>query len=101
MIDSTSFKDIEKPILLQFSAEWCGPCKLLAPIVDQVAAKIHELADVRRVDVDSESELSIAFHVRGVPTLVLLDKGGAIFWRHTGLISEKELLKQVDRLQQR
>ncbi|MFA4870119.1 MAG: thioredoxin family protein [Pedobacter sp.] len=98
MNDSNTFKDIERPVLLQFSAAWCGPCKMLAPIINQVEQKIKEIADVRRLDVDQESSLSVEFSVRSVPTLILLSKGGSIYWRHTGLISEKELMQKIESL---
>lgn len=98
MNDSNIFKDIEKPLLLQFSATWCGPCRTLGPIINQVEQKVAEIADVRRIDVDEENNLSMKFSIRAVPTLILLDKGGSISWRHTGLISETDLIEQIKRL---
>lgn len=98
MNESNSFKNIEKPLLLQFSATWCGPCRTLGPIINQVELKVAEIADVRRIDVDEENDLSMKFSIRAVPTLILLDKGGSISWRHTGLISETDLIEQIKRL---
>lgn len=98
MNELNSFQDIKRPLLLQFTAKWCGPCRTLGPIINQVEQKVAEIADVRRIDVDEENNLSMKFSIRAVPTLILLDKGGSISWRHTGLISETDLIEQIKRL---
>ncbi|MCW3464364.1 thioredoxin family protein [Chitinophaga nivalis] len=95
MNDSNTLKELERPVLLQFTATWCGPCRILSPIIDKVAQAANEVVDVRRIDIDQEQQLASDFLIRGVPTLVLLDKNGDIYWRHTGLLSEKEILRQI------
>ncbi|NML41343.1 thioredoxin family protein [Chitinophaga sp. G-6-1-13] len=89
----------KKPVLLQFTATWCGPCKVLTPIINGLEEKVKAVVDIRRVDVDQESDLAGDFLIRGVPTLVLLDKNGGIHWRHTGLVSEKDILRKIETLQ--
>lgn len=64
----------DKPVLLDFWATWCGPCKMIAPILDEVSAERKDVV-VLKADVDVNQELAKKFGVRGVPTLLLLDKG--------------------------
>ena|SRR3989344_6700723 len=80
----------EKPVLVDFSAEWCGPCQLLKPIFDELSKEIKEIKFVK-VDVDEEKELSLKYGVGGVPCLILF-KNGEVFDRLVGLTS-KEYLK--------
>jgi len=80
----------EKPVLVDFSAEWCGPCQLLKPIFDELSKEIKEIKFVK-VDVDEEKELALKYGVRGVPCLILF-KNGEVFDRLVGLTS-KEYLK--------
>ncbi|MFD2555526.1 thioredoxin family protein [Sphingobacterium tabacisoli] len=88
----------DKPIFMQFTAIWCGPCRMLNPIVDKI--KVHKSEDVNfmRIDVDTQSNIAEEFSIRGVPTMILLDKEGKISWRHTGLASEKEILNHIENI---
>jgi len=65
----------ELPVLIDFWAEWCGPCKMLAPIVSEIAGEYAGKVKVCKVDVDTQPELAGAFRVSSIPTLVLMDKG--------------------------
>ena len=74
----------DKPVLLDFWAPWCGPCRAQAPILDQVAAQLGERAIVAKVNVDEEGELAARFGVQAIPTLVVL-KQGQLAQRMVGL----------------
>ncbi len=94
---STSFNTIinsEKPVLIDFFATWCGPCKTLAPILKQVKDNLGERITILKIDVDKNQELASKYQVRGVPTMILFQNGKQL-WRQSGVISKEEIVKTI------
>jgi thioredoxin 1 len=78
------------PVLVDFHATWCGPCKMMAPILQQVKSAMGNNITIIKIDVDKNPEVSQQFQVQGVPTLIIF-KNGKVKWRQSGVIPAKEL----------
>ncbi len=93
-----SFKDIinsDQPVLVDFFAEWCGPCKTMFPILKEVTEKVQGKAKVIKIDVDKNQQAANVYQVRGVPTLVLF-KNGKQLWRQSGVFQTNELVNLIN-----
>jgi thioredoxin 1 len=78
------------PVLVDFYADWCGPCKAMAPILEQVAQRHQGKVKVVKVDVDRNPAAAQQFRVQGIPTLILFHKGQPV-WRQSGVVAEAQL----------
>lgn len=97
MAEIAKFKDLvtgDQPVLVDFFATWCGPCKALAPILVDVAKTLDGAVRVVKIDVDRNPAISQAYQVQGVPTLALF-KDGKILWRQSGVLPAQTIVQQV------
>ena len=81
----------EIPVLVDFYADWCGPCKVLAPVLKEVKDELGDNIRIVKIDVDKNEKLARRYQVKGIPTMMLF-KSGKQLWRQSGLLQKPELL---------
>jgi thioredoxin 1 len=95
--EKSSFKDLiagETPVLIDFYADWCGPCKAFAPILQELKADLGDAVRIVKIDVDANPELSGKLGVRSIPTVMIFQKG-ELKWQAMGVQSKPALKKQI------
>ncbi len=85
----------DRPVLVDFWAEWCGPCKMIAPILDQVAGDYADRLKVAKVDVEAAQSTAMKFGIRSIPTLILF-RNGVVEAQHVGIVSRDQLNKLLE-----
>ena len=86
--------DGDTPVLVDFFATWCGPCKMMQPILEDTARKMGDKVKILKVDVDKNPLAASKFQVRGVPTLILFQKGKTV-WRQSGVVQSQQLVQII------
>ena len=84
----------DTPVLVDFFAEWCGPCKMLAPVLKQVKDSLGDGVSIIKIDVDKNQELAAKYQVKGVPTMLLFKKGKQV-WRQSGVLQKDDLINII------
>ena len=95
---SKTFQELlegDTPVLVDFFAEWCGPCKMMQPILEDTAKQLGGKVKILKVDVDRNPLAASKFQVRGVPTLILFSKGEVV-WRQSGVVPAQQLVQLIE-----
>ncbi len=95
---STKFSELIKgdvPVLVDFTAEWCGPCKMLKPVLEDLKKQMGDKVRIIKIDVDQNPQISSAYHIQGVPT-VMVFKNGQMKWRQSGVMSAGDYVRAIE-----
>lgn len=95
--ENKSFNEVinsEKPVLVDFSAEWCGPCKMMGPVLKELKAAMQDEITIIKVDIDRNPKVAEAYQIQSVPTLLLFKKG-QLQWRQSGVVPASQLQKII------
>lgn len=97
-MQQTSFAELiqsDRPTLVDFSAEWCGPCKMMRPILDDLKSEVGDSAKIITVDIEENPNAAAAYQIQSIPTLMLF-KSGKIVWRQAGVLPTENLRQIID-----
>ena len=86
----------DKPVLIDFYATWCGPCKMMGPILQDVSKKVGGKATVLKIDVDKNPKVAAKYQIQGVPTLMIFKKG-KMLWRQSGVVAAPQLVSLLEK----
>jgi len=85
----------DKPVLVDFHAEWCQPCKAMGPVIREVAQAVQDRGRVIKIDIDKNQETARQFNVQAVPTFIVF-KNGRVVWRHAGMTDKATLMRTIE-----
>jgi len=85
----------DTPVLVDFYADWCGPCKMMAPVLEQLKGEVKGKATILKVDVDKNQKASTKYGIQSIPTMILF-KNGQILWRHSGTAGLQQLKSVIE-----